>query len=254
MSKLAHDQVVQRQFGEQAQAYLQSGIHSVGPELAELAEAVTQTRQAQVLDLGCGAGHVSFHVAPLAGSVVAYDLSQGMLDVVAATAAEKKLGNISVRQGAAEQLPFADESFDFVFSRYSAHHWYDPLQALREVRRVLKPYGRVAFVDVASPGVALLDTYLQTVEVLRDTSHVRDYSATEWLDMFTSAGLLVSGHRMQRLSLEFSSWVGRMRTPRAMTEAIRLLQQSVSEDVVSYFEILGDGSFSTDVIVLWGGR
>ncbi|MFP3499002.1 ribonuclease E/G, partial [Pseudomonas sp. SIMBA_059] len=46
--------------------------------------------------------------------------------------------------------------------------------ALREVRRVLKPGGVAAFIDVMSPGSPLLDTYLQTVEVLRDTSHVRD--------------------------------------------------------------------------------
>ncbi|QJD58092.1 methyltransferase domain-containing protein [Pseudomonas sp. gcc21] len=251
MNKLTHDQIVLRQFGEQAQAYLHSAVHSAGPELAELAEAVTQIPQARVLDLGCGGGHVSFQVAPLAEFVVAYDLSQAMLDAVAASAAAQKLGNIHVRQGAAEQLPFADESFDFVFSRYSAHHWYDPLQALREVRRVLKPGGRVAFVDVASPGMALLDTYLQAVELLRDTSHVRDYSAAEWCDMFGSAGLVVSGYRMQKLHLEFGSWVERMRTPDVMANAIRKLQQDVSADVKSYFEIEGDGSFTTDVIVLW---
>lgn len=254
LTDTAHDQVVQRQFGEQADAYLQSAVHAAGPELAELANAVAPSLQARVLDLGCGAGHVSFQVAPLAGEVVAYDLSPEMLKVVAAAADEKRLGNINVQQGAAERLPFADESFDFVFSRFSAHHWRDPAQALREVRRVLKPGGQVAFVDVVSPGVALLDTYLQAVEILRDTSHVRDYSPAEWLDMMSSAGLVVSSHRLQRLPLEFDSWIARMRTPTVMSQAIRLLQQSVSEEVRCYFEISGDGSFSTDVIVLWAGR
>ncbi len=115
--------------------------------------------------------------------------------------------------GAAERLPFADGEFDFVFSRYSAHRWSDLGLALREVRRVLKPGGVAAFVDVLSPGSPLLDTYLQTVEVLRDTSHVRDYSAAEWMRQLSEAGLHVRNSSRQRLRLEYTSWVERMRTP-----------------------------------------
>jgi len=51
---------------------------------------------------------------------------------------------------------------------------------LREARRVLKPGGRAVFMDAISPGPALLDTYLQAVELLRDPSHLRDYSLAEW--------------------------------------------------------------------------
>jgi hypothetical protein len=46
---------------------------------------------------------------------------------------------------------------------------------------VLKPGGKLAFIDVMSPGQPLLDTYLQAVEVLRDTSHVHNYAMAEWL-------------------------------------------------------------------------
>ncbi|WP_435889727.1 class I SAM-dependent methyltransferase [Escherichia coli] len=45
------------------------------------------------------------------------------------------------RQGYAESLPFADNAFDIVISRYSAHHWHDVGAALREVNRILKPGG-----------------------------------------------------------------------------------------------------------------
>jgi ubiquinone/menaquinone biosynthesis C-methylase UbiE len=57
------------------------------------------------------------------------------------------------QQGYAETLPFADASFDVVISRYSAHHWHDVGQALREVKRVLKPGGVMIIMDVMSPGI-----------------------------------------------------------------------------------------------------
>ena len=253
-STAQHTQVVQKQFGEQAAAYLSSAVHAQGTEFGLLKTELAGKSQARVLDLGCGAGHVSFHVAALVKDVVAYDLSQQMLDVVQAAASERGLNNISTVCGAAERLPFADGEFDYVFSRYSAHHWSDLGQALREVRRVLKPGGVAAFIDVISPGSPLFDTYLQSVEVLRDTSHVRDYSAGEWLRQASEAGLHTRSTLRQRLRLEFGSWIARMRTPVAMSVAIRALQQSMGSEVREYFEIEADGSFSTDVLVLWAEK
>lgn len=254
MSSQRHDAVVQRQFGEQASAYLHSAVHAQGEEFAELRAAVTAAKGARVLDLGCGAGHVSFQVAEFCEDVLAYDLSESMLELVARTASERGLDNIRTWRGAAERLPFADGAFDFVFSRYSAHHWRDVGRALREVGRVLAPTGRACFIDVVAPGTALLDTHLQAVELLRDTSHVRDYSPAEWLRMTGEAGLQVQALHRQRLRLEFASWVQRMRTPEPLQQAIRALQQQMGAEVREYFQIADDGSFSTDVIVLWVGH
>ncbi|MBF8779345.1 class I SAM-dependent methyltransferase [Pseudomonas fulva] len=254
MKSSSHSDVVQRQFGEQASAYLASAVHAQGSEFALLQAELTGRESARVLDLGCGAGHVSFQVAPLVREVVAYDLSRSMLEVVAAAAVQRGLGNIVTECGAAERLPFDDASFDFVFSRYSAHHWSDLGLALREVRRVLKPGGVAAFIDVMSPGSPLLDTYLQAVEVLRDTSHVRDYSAAQWLRQVSEAGLFVRSHGRQRLRLEFESWVERMRTPEPLRVAVRQLQEAMGEEVRQYYQIEADGSFSTDVLVLWAER
>ena len=251
MTNAQHSQVVQKQFGEQAAAYLSSAVHAQGAEFGLLQAELAGKSGVRVLDLGCGAGHVSFHVAALVKDVVAYDLSQQMLDVVQAAASERGLNNISTVCGAAERLPFADGEFDYVLSRYSAHHWSDLGQALREVRRVLKPGGVAAFIDVMSPGSPLFDTYLQTVEVLRDTSHVRDYAAGEWLEQVSQAGLHTRSTQRQRLRLEFGSWIARMRTPDTLSHAILALQQSMGAEVREYFEIDADGSFSTDVLVLW---
>lgn len=237
MTTRSHHDNVEKQFGSQASAYLTSAVHASGRDLQRLAERLADFPQAKVLDMGCGAGHASFTAAGQVAEVTAYDLSSQMLEVVAAAAKEKGFSNIVTQQGYAETLPFADASFDVVISRYSAHHWHDVGQALREVKRVLKPGGVIIVMDVMSPGHPVRDVWLQTVEALRDTSHVRNYSSGEWLTLATEAGLVVNQLLTDRLPLEFSSWVARMRTPEPLVEAIRLYQQSASAEVKAYFEL-----------------
>lgn len=245
-----HHDNVDKQFGDQASAYLSSAVHASGRDLARLGEKLSAEKQAHVLDSGCGGGHASFIAAQHVSRVVAYDLSAKMLAVVKEAAEQRGYQHLSTQQGYAEYLPFENESFDIVISRYSAHHWHDVGRALREVKRVLKPGGKAIFMDVNAPGNPVLDIWLQTIEALRDTSHVRNYSPGEWLTMFTEAGLAISAVSHDKLDLEFASWIERMRTPAVMVEAIRAYQHSASEEVRRYYAQQPDGSFSTDIIFL----
>jgi ubiquinone/menaquinone biosynthesis C-methylase UbiE len=249
-----HEALVGQQFGSRAAAYLSSAVHAQGADLQALVALVDDKTQARVLDLGCGAGHVSFNVAPRAREVVAYDLSSEMLSVVARAAAERGLNNIVTSQGVAEQLPFEDASFDYVLSRYSTHHWRDFEVGLRGVARVLKPGGIAGFVDAVSPGLPLLDTYLQAVELLRDPSHVRDYSRAEWDGAMVRAGLRPGPVSVYPVPLDFATWVERMRTPKVHVDAIRALQTAMSESVAQHFEIGPDGSFTLDVALFQASK
>lgn len=250
MTTRSHHDNVEKKFGSQANAYLTSTVHASGRDLQRLAERLSAFPLASVLDMGCGAGHASFAAAHQVKQVVAYDLSAQMLDVVAQAAKEKGLDNIATRQGYAESLPFEDGSFDVVISRYSAHHWHDVGRALREVNRVLKPGGVVIVMDVMSPGHPVRDIWLQTVEALRDTSHVRNYSSGEWLSLMNDANLIADTVLTDRLPLAFSSWVARMRTPQVLIDAVRLYQQSASAEVQAYFALQQDGSFTSDTIMV----
>jgi ubiquinone/menaquinone biosynthesis C-methylase UbiE len=249
MTTQSHHDNVEKQFGSQANAYLTSAVHAAGRDLEQLSQRLADFPQAKVLDLGCGAGHASFVAARQVAHVTAYDLSSQMLEVVASAAKDKGLSNVGTRQGYAESLPFEDGAFDIVISRYSAHHWHDVGQALREVKRVLKPGGMVIIMDIMSPGHPVRDIWLQTVEALRDTSHVRNYSSGEWLAMITESGLITGSLQTDRLALEYSSWIARMRTPEALSQAIRLYQQSASTEVKAYFELQEEGSFTSDTIM-----
>ncbi|GAB0114484.1 class I SAM-dependent methyltransferase [Acidisoma sp. C75] len=248
MSKISQAESVESQFGPRAESYLASAVHAQGEDLAHFAALLAEEGQgARLLDLGCGGGHMSFTAAPLVREVVAYDLSPEMLAVVARAAGDRGLVNLLTEQGEAEALPFEDQSFEWVVSRFSAHHWADWRLGLQEAHRVLRPGGRGLFIDVVSPALGLLDTYLQTVEVLRDTSHVRDYTPGEWEAALAGAGFLVHATRRHRLRMEFASWIARMRTPEVMASAIRALQGAVSEPVRRHFAIEPDGSFMIDV-------
>ena len=211
-------------------------------------------KQARVLDLGCGGGHVSFAVAPEVGEVVAYDLSAEMLTAVTRAAVDRGLDNLRTECGAAETLPFADASFDIVLTRYSAHHWRDLDAALKEARRVIRPTGFAVFADAASPGEPLRDTFLQTIEMLRDPSHVRDYTVAEWEAMLAAAGFTVTATRAMRLRLDFTSWIARMRTPPVFVEAIRALQAVTSAEVREHFAVEEDGTFTLDTAVFVAKR
>ncbi len=99
-----------------------------------------------VADLGCGTGQVAEMLAPFVAEVVAVDESPAML-----TAARRRLkgyDNVSVREGDLGALPIDDESLDAALLFLVMHYTADPAEVLTEIRRVLKPEGRVLIVDM----------------------------------------------------------------------------------------------------------
>jgi ubiquinone/menaquinone biosynthesis C-methylase UbiE len=241
--------LVTEQFGNTANAYATSAVHAQGEDLKKLRELAARHAHPRILDLGCGAGHASFAVAPVAAAVTAYDLSEQMLAVVEQGAQERGLSNITTTPGAAEQLPFPDGSFDVIVTRFSAHHWLDVPAALKEVHRVLAKSGCVLIIDIVSSESPLHDTMLQAVEVLRDASHVRDYRISEWIEMLSNTGFMSTCLNQWQLVMVFQDWVKRMRTPLEKVTAIQRLFDSAPQEVRQYFELQTDYSFAIDAAI-----
>ena len=237
-----------------ASAYVESTVHSQGADLDAIVQAVQGRRLEHVLDLGCGGGHVSYAVAPHVERVMACDITPGMLRGVQDEVSRRELSNIKVRQASAENLPFEDCAFDAVLCRFTAHHWDGFEAGLREARRVLKPGGLAVFVDVTSPEDAVSDSWLQTLELMRDISHVRDYSIGEWVSALGRCGFLVKGLTRSRLRMAFESWVARTQTPVDRVDGIRSLQRGAPAVVKDRLGLEEDGSFLLDVIVFTGSR
>ena len=178
-------------WSERAEAYRTSAIHSSGDDLdlvvawCEPAEGVT------VLDVATGGGHVARRLREAGATVVTVDPAPGMqADTTAA----------------AEDLPFADDSFDAVACRVAAHHFADVLTAVKEMARVARE--RVVICDNT-----FVSESSEEADRLRDPSHVRNYSAPEWHSFFELAGLEIADEAFLQRPLEIEPWLERAGTP-----------------------------------------
>lgn len=244
------ESLVTRQYDNRAAAYVSSAVHAAGADLDQIEAFAAAVPGGRALDLGCGGGHVAYRLAAHAGSVVACDLTPAMLVVVAAEAAARGLHTLTTQQGAAEALPFADGTFDLVATRFSAHHWRDLDAGLREARRVLAPGGRAIISDTVAPASPLMNTALQSIELLRDPSHGCNYSAAEWMAALARAGFAVQTSTARRIRLDFAVWTERMATPALHVAAIRSLLASMPAATRRYFAVEPDGSFMLDTLVM----
>lgn len=121
-----------------------------------------------LLDVGCGPGSITVglgeHVGP-SGSVIGIDNSPE--SVALAVGAAGDVGNVTFETASVYELPFADDTFDAAYGHQVLQHLIDPVAALREVRRVLKPGGVIGVRDADygtmthHPTCPSIDTWLQ---------------------------------------------------------------------------------------------
>ena len=175
-------------WSDRADAYRESPIHAAGDDLDLVVEWCAPAPGVTVLDVATGGGHVARRLRDAGATVVTVDPAPGMKADTTAPA---------------EDLPFADGSFDVVTCRLAAHHFADVLAAVKEMARV------------ASDRVVICDnTFVSEVseeaDRTRDPSHVRNYSVAEWHSFFELAGLGVADERYMERPLEIEPWLARV--------------------------------------------
>jgi len=167
-----------------AEAYRQSEAHRSGADLeliVEWAEGET------ALDVASGGGHVARRLREAGLTVVTVDPAPGMRADV--------LSN-------AEELPFADASFDLVVTRIAPHHFADVGAAVTEMARVSRAL--VLVVDNL-----YRDDNVEEAERLRDPTHVSNYSELEWRELFEQAALDVEAVELIETHIDAEAWLAR---------------------------------------------
>jgi SAM-dependent methyltransferase len=107
----------------------------------------------RIVDIGCGAGETSLELASAVGtggSVLGADLSQPLLEIARRRSVE--VAGLEFRQADAQTYPFESGAFDGAFSRFGVMFFDDPVAAFANIRRALRPGGRLAFVCWRPPG------------------------------------------------------------------------------------------------------
>jgi ubiquinone/menaquinone biosynthesis C-methylase UbiE len=147
--------------------------------LVEAGDVGTDDR---VLDVGCGTGATTRALAARAvhGSVLGLDLSGAMLSVAREAARREGLSNVEFVQGDAQVYPFDASSFDVVVSRMGCMFFGDPAQAFANVRRALRPGGRIALIVwqevAANQWITAIDTALGEASSEDDADAPTDYA------------------------------------------------------------------------------
>lgn len=152
MSKRTAKERSRESFDRQARAYDRTvaGKHARPLRMRALAEYAKRSR-GPVLDVGCGPGDLLTAASEISPTAKLYglDLSPEMIRV-----ARQRLGRrAELVVGDAEELPWPDEHFEVALCIDSLHHYPEPVKALFEMHRVLKPSGRLILGDVWLPAV-----------------------------------------------------------------------------------------------------
>jgi SAM-dependent methyltransferase len=172
---------------ERAEAYRQSATHASGEDLDTVVEWCEPGEGVKILDVATGGGHTARRLREEGAEVVTLDPAPGMgADVVAP----------------AEEIPFADGSFDVVVTRIAAHHFSELGKAVGEMARVSN---RIVVVE----DTLYTSEEVEAAEKLRDPTHVRSLSEEEWRDLLVDAGLEVEQVALFEKVHDLDEWLAR---------------------------------------------
>jgi len=250
---------VQDYFSRTAENYVTSASHRTGSDLQRLVELGEWDAQQQALDIATGGGHTALTIAPYVAHIVVSDLTPRMLEQARAFLLSQNVTNAEFVQADAEELPFAPARFDRVTCRIAPHHFPNVERFVQEVARVLKPGGLFLLIDNIAPDAPDLDTFINTVEKWRDSSHGRCSTLVEWRRFFTDAGLHVELEEIFRRTHNYDDWTARSQLATSEKVGLERFILTASEEARRYFAVTTDEhghlkQLNTDVVLLKGRK
>jgi len=226
-----HHQRILDQFTRQAEPFAQAQAIRSPEALDRIVKMAEAGPNDTVLDVACGPGLLACAFARVVRHAVGVDITPAMLDQARKTQAEQGLTNVSWQSADVLSLPYPDHHFCIVVSRFVFHHLLDPLAALKEMKRVCQPGGRVVVADMApTAGKAAA---LNAMERLRDPSHVRSMPEEELRSLFSQAGLPAPRVDHYRLQGELEDLLQRSFPKEGDADHIRkIFVDSLSDDAL----------------------
>lgn len=227
-------------FGKNADKYRTSEIHAKGDDLQLLVEWLEPQKTWTVLDIATGGGHVSKALAPHVKSVFSTDLTEKMLENTASHL-DPVFENISYVIADAEELPFLSNRFDAAVCRIAPHHFPDPGKFIKEAARILKPGGKFVLIDNVAPEAPELAEFMNKTEKLRDESHARCLSKTEWSALLSKYKLTETKSLDRKKTFQYPTWVTRTAESEEQIERVARHLLSADQETANYFSLTVQG-------------
>ncbi len=229
---------VREQFGRTAEGYVRDKGFAYSEDLEEAMKLLQPTPEDALLDVACGGGHTALFFAPKVRSVVASDLTMQMLKKAQEYISEEGgVENVTFREADAEDLPFPAGAFTLLTCRIAPHHFPDVPRALREFHRVLRRGGRMAIVDTLMPDDPEIAEFFQTMEKMRDPTHVRIFREDEWIRMAEEANFIVHATRIFEKTHDFQEWAKRAGLKREGIQRLNQFIYKAPAKIHDYFQI-----------------
>ncbi|MBD3860047.1 class I SAM-dependent methyltransferase [Bacillus sp. 28A-2] len=232
----------EKQFSQNAENYRDSPIFAAGDDLELMKVTANAKGHEHLLDIGCGAGHTIFSFSDVISKGIGIDVTYKMIEVATALAKERHMDHITFQQAGAEALPFSDESFELVTCRFAAHHFPDLPAAMAEISRVLKKGGKFLLVDHYAPENRAQDAFINHLNRLRDPSHIRESSLSEWKELFAVNHLTKEDIHYWDLQIDYQDWIMRGRTPEDVQKDIIAHLQAADPETKQLFQLQFDAN------------
>jgi ubiquinone/menaquinone biosynthesis C-methylase UbiE len=223
------------------EAFSKYAVRDAPEVVAEKVEFARPQPTDFALDVACGSGAFVLALAPRVRFARGIDLTEEMLRQARAFQHERQIANVCFDCGEAEQLPYADATFDLVTCQCSLHHMPKPQLALREVVRVMKPEGRLVIIDALAPESDAKFELHNRIEGLRDPSHTETLRLTTFLEMFEQHGLEIVRQTLKRRQRSFNHWMlraGLEPRHKRYQETRKLLEASIPGDRAGFSAVL----------------
>lgn len=196
-------QAIRQEYRRQAPRW---GTLEITEHLRWVVDRLPLSPESEVIDVAAGSGLFGRTVAPSVARVTAVDLTPEMIEQGRLRAEQDGIPNIEWHQGAGEALPFPDGRFDLAITRYSIHHFAEPVAVLKEMGRVCKPNGIVVAVDMVSDENTNVSARHDALERAIDATHTSILSPSRLVGAAAEAGLTLLEYLSREVPMNFDRW------------------------------------------------
>jgi ubiquinone/menaquinone biosynthesis C-methylase UbiE len=202
------DDSIERDFSPKSNRYDRPQLTFTNSDDAEwILRPLSLQNHFRVLEIAAGTGQLSRAISPYVRQTIALDRDRAKLEGGLAKARQIGITNLAIQRGLADKLPYADDTFELVITRFGLHHCDRPEVVLAEMKRVCRKGGQVVIIDRIAPGNLSWAIEYDRLEKLRDSSHVQLFQLYELKQLFRDTGLSIVRTDSRDFPIDFQDWL-----------------------------------------------